>query len=162
MPTFTFDAWMTELGETEIRKDNKMNEKLKMFAGMDFQKFKPKESRGGGKCGSKNKDALVSYGYSKMTKGNRSPRLRFGFHLRAIKQLGWMRGDRLSFRVNEDGSVVVFRDAKGYSLTSQTTKASCRMQVQFPIADERLLSAIGFGEGKNVEIANGAIAFDVD
>jgi hypothetical protein len=139
-----------------------MNEKLMAFAGMDLQKLKPARCSANNTGGRGPIDALVTYSYSRERENDKCSRVRFAFHARAVKQLGWMKGDKLTFAVSKDGAIVVMRDQGGYTLTTQDSSGkSTRFQVQFPIEDAAFLDALGKGTGRNVEIANGAIAFEV-
>ena len=143
------------------KKGIEMNEKLKNWAGKNFNELRP-NTRTRGVTAAKN---LVTYGYANPGENDRFYRLRLSFHTRAVKQLGWMKGDRLSFSINENGSFIVFRDQDGYALTTHGTKAGItinRLSAQFPVKDESFCIAIGRGIGKNVEINEGAIAFDLE
>lgn len=87
--------------------------------------------------------------------------VRVSFHARAIKQLGWIKNDRLTVAVSDTGKLVISRAADGggrqLGVANGTTT---RSYVRFAV-DPEFYKVLPAGAGKNVEIEFGAIAFDL-
>ena len=86
--------------------------------------------------------------------------LRFSIHRRAIKQLGWMKGDRIDMEVTESGALILYRGPKGRTLGEPGDSKGNRMYCRFRVISE-FYEAIDPQAGKNVEIADGRIAFEL-
>jgi len=87
--------------------------------------------------------------------------VRVSFHARAIKQLGWIKNDRLTVAVSDTGKLVISRaaDGDGRQLGVGNSKTT-RSYVRFAVKPE-FYKVLPAGAGKNVEIEFGAIAFDL-
>ena len=90
--------------------------------------------------------------------------LRFSLHERAVKQLGWIIKDRVALDVTKNGAIVLFRSSSGRTLSQSTSGKNkingSRNYVRFAIVPE-FYEAIGSGDGRCVEIKDGAIAFEI-
>ena len=126
-----------------------MNDKLARFAGKNIASTKSAGRRG------YTIDALVCVSKSDEKKGRFI--VRISLHNRAVEQLAWQLGDRISLSVTSEGAIVLSRDNKqGRSLCKATGAA--RKYVRFAVVPD-FYAAIPAGIGQQVEIANGNIAF---
>lgn len=113
--------------------------------------------RGISGSGSRPSDELVLVSKTDEKKGRSI--VRVSFHARAIKQLGWIKNDRLTVAVSDTGKLVISRAADGRQLGVGNSKTT-RNYVRFAV-DPEFYKVIPAGTGKNVEIEFGAIAFDL-
>ncbi len=128
-----------------------MNDKLARFAGINV--MRGRGSTGRGSCPS---DALVSVTKSDEKKGRRI--VRISLHNRAVEQLTWQLGDRISMNVTEGGAIVLDRDNQHGRLLCKATGKAGRKYVRFVVVPE-FYEVIPVGEGLEVEIDNGRMAF---
>jgi len=127
-----------------------MNEKLAKFA---RQNVVPGNSRGRGRYTS---NALVSVGKTDESKGRHV--IRFSLHKRAVDQLAWQVGDLISLNITDEGAIVLQRDNEhGMTLCKATGKKG-RKYVRFSVIPE-FFAVVPNGDGNEVEISNGRIAF---
>ncbi len=147
-----------QIRRTIRRKGARMNEKLAAWAG---RRITPTQSGKG--CGRTNSDALITV--TKSTEGGKSRILRFSLHARAVKQLGWIIKDRIAMDVTKNGDIVLHRststDGRALSQSTSGRKVNgSRKYVRFAVVSE-FYDAIETGDGRCVEIKDGAIAFGV-
>ena len=143
-----------------------MISKLAAYAGKNLEQFRTTIARGNYSGGRGPSDLLVVLSGSRQHKGQRG-RVRVSFHPRAIQQLGWMKGDRVSWVVTESGGLLFYRHPEGMALTLTSYKkgvdpGKCRLQAQYIIDSVELYEAWKTSTARNVEIENGRIAFDVE
>ena len=128
-----------------------MNQKLAAWCG---RKIRPDITHG--RTGAPLAALVVA---SKSNEKGKRTVIRFSFHARAIKQLGWLHKDRLQMDITKDGGLVVFRGKGGCSL-GKSTSSTDRMYVRFVVVKD-FYEAFEPSIGINVEIKDGAIAFDL-
>ena len=136
-----------------------MNSKLAMFAGMTVVR---KRIGGSGKGPS---DSLVLVTKRRDSETVRT--VRISIHPRAIRKLGWITGDYVQFHILASGAVVLTRasgESEGRKLCCQVGKSSSsanvRQYLRYAVIDE-LFDAIEPGAGRNVEISEGSLAFEI-
>ena len=126
-----------------------MNEKLAKFAGKPVTE--PRRSFGG-----RSSDELVLVSKSDENKGRHI--VRVSLHKRAINQLGWQKKDLVYLHITDEGDLLLFRDNdRGRSLCKATGSVG-RQYVRYSVTPE-FFDALPCGAGRQVEIANGCIAF---
>lgn len=137
-----------------------MNEKLAMWAGRNIRSQVIRAGHG-----STPNPALVSV--TKATEGGKRCVLRFSLHERAVKSLGWMQGDRIKIEVVEGGAFVLSRTDEPMHTTLCASaygghggKKSTRRYVRLVVNPE-FFDCIEEGNGNEVEIKDGAIAFSL-
>ena len=128
-----------------------MNDKLARFAGWNVMNGRSKVGRGGASM-----NALVSV--TKTTEKKGRCIVRISLHNRAVKQLVWQIGDRICMRVTCEGAIVLSRDKENGSSLCKATGKSGRSYVRFAVIPN-FYDAITEGEGQEVEIENGCVAF---
>jgi hypothetical protein len=127
-----------------------MNNKLAEFAGKRIVTTRGNNGHG------VPSDTLVSVTKSDEKK-NRTI-VRVSLHARAVKQLGWQDGDRVCINVTDSGAIVLARNNTMGRQLVKATGCAGRRYLRFAVVPE-FYQAIPVGAGREVEIADGAIAF---
>ena len=128
-----------------------MNSKLAEFAGKMIVAPRCGNGRGGAVS-----DALVSV--TKCDEKQNRCVVRVSLHVRAVKQLGWQEGDHICMNVTPSGAIVLARNNTTGRKLAKATGCAGRMYIRFAVVPE-FYQAIPVGAGREVEIADGAIAF---